>query len=73
MTLRHSSGAAALALLLATACAPAAQTPEAPAAEAADTATFVAADFKVPTQVDTEDFKIVPLGPDLTEVDYEDM
>ncbi len=39
---------------------------------ATDTASgFVAADFEVPTLVETESFKVVPLGPDLTEVDYE--
>lgn len=33
-------------------------------------ATFVAPDFAVPTLVETEHFKIVPLGPDLVEVDF---
>ncbi len=70
MIFRHSSGLA-LALLLATACAPEAEAPEAPTTEAADTATFVETDFEVPTLVETEGFKIVPLGPDLSEVDYE--
>lgn len=31
---------------------------------------FVAADFEIPVLVETEGFKIVPLGPDLVDVDY---
>lgn len=31
---------------------------------------FVAEDFRVPTLVETEKFKIVPLGPDLAKVDF---
>jgi predicted outer membrane protein len=71
MTMRLSGNAAAFALLLATACAPEAQAPAAPSSEAAATGSFVAADFDVPTLVETEGFKIVPLGPDLTQVDYD--
>ncbi len=42
------------------------------AAEAAggDSA-FVPADFEVPVLVEAEDFKLVPLGPELVDVDYE--
>ncbi|MDM7955504.1 twin-arginine translocation pathway signal protein [Blastomonas sp.] len=31
---------------------------------------FVAADFKVPTLVETPGFKIVPLGPELVDIDF---
>lgn len=34
-------------------------------------AAFVAADFAVPTLVETGGFKVVPLGPDLVDLDYE--
>lgn len=46
------------------------------ATAAADTAAqtaptpFVAADFKVPTLVETPGFKIVPLGPELVDIDF---
>jgi hypothetical protein len=33
-------------------------------------ATFVAPDFEVPTLVETPGFKIVPLGPDLVDIDF---
>ena len=53
-------------------CYPTGDAPEAEAtAEAASADSFVAADFAVPTLVETEGFKIVPLGPDLAEIDYE--
>ena len=54
------------------ACTPAAEAPEAePTAATASADRFVAADFAVPTLVETEGFKVVPLGPDLAEIDYE--
>lgn len=31
---------------------------------------FIPADFNAPTLVETEDFKLVPLGPDLVDVDF---
>lgn len=54
------------------ACTPAAEAPEAEStAETASAESFVAADFAVPTLVEAEGFKLVPLGPDLARVDYE--
>lgn len=64
------------ALLLATlamvGCAPADEAEQASEQEAsAKPATaFVAPDFEVPTLVETEGFKLVPLGPDLVDIDY---
>jgi hypothetical protein len=44
------------------------------AAQAAETTatapSFVAADFAVPTLVETPGFKLVPLGPDLVDIDF---
>lgn len=40
------------------------------AASAETTPSFVSPDFKVPTLVETPGFKIVPLGPDLVDVDF---
>jgi hypothetical protein len=40
-------------------------------AKAAPAATFVPADFVVPTLADAGKFKLVPLGPDLAMIDYE--
>lgn len=54
------------------ACSPTAQAPEAePTTKVASADSFVAADFAVPTLVEAEGFKVVPLGPDLTKIDYE--
>ncbi|CAO1654730.1 Twin-arginine translocation pathway signal protein [Parasphingorhabdus sp. NYA22] len=40
------------------------------APEAEAPSSFIPADFNAPTLVETEDFKIVPLGPDLVDVDF---
>lgn len=63
--------ALALAALLMAGCTPAAETPQEAALAEPSTPAFVAADFEVPVLVETEGFKIVPLGPDLADVDYE--
>ncbi|MEM9312452.1 MAG: twin-arginine translocation pathway signal protein [Pseudomonadota bacterium] len=71
------AGAAATMLttmLAALGCSPAAQPTAEPTVEpAAQTPApaFVAEDFDVPTQVEADGFTIVPLGPDLAEIDYE--
>jgi hypothetical protein len=59
---------AALLLTIAPAHAAFAQGSEAPAAPAPST--FVAADFAVPTLVETPGFKLVPLGPALVDIDF---
>jgi len=64
-----TSGILALALLAG--CSPAAEAPDAEPTVEPLNASFVAADFDVPTLVETYSFKIVPLGPDLVQVDYE--
>jgi len=40
------------------------------AAQAASPAPFVAADFQVPTLVEAPGFRIVPLGPELVDIDF---
>ena len=40
------------------------------ASETADEAPLVPAEFEVPVEVVAEGFKVVPLGPDLTDIDY---
>lgn len=40
-------------------------------AQASDERAFVAASFEVPTLIEAEGFKLVPLGPDLARIDYE--
>lgn len=40
-------------------------------AESGTKPSFVAADFDVPTLVEAEGFKIVPLGPDLAKIDFD--
>ncbi|MEM6708641.1 MAG: hypothetical protein AAF648_07625 [Pseudomonadota bacterium] len=48
-----------------------AASPEAmPAQTAATEPLLVPADFEVPVNVETDGFKVVPLGPDLTDIDY---
>ncbi|RZA18512.1 MAG: twin-arginine translocation pathway signal protein [Proteobacteria bacterium] len=42
-----------------------------PSASVAPVSSLVPADFNVPTLVETADFKIVPLGPELAKVDFE--
>jgi len=39
--------------------------------ESGPVSSFVRADFDVPTLVETESFKIVPLGPELVDVDFD--
>ena len=41
------------------------------AAQTAETAPFVPADFQVPTLVEGPGFKLVPLGPDLVKIDFD--
>lgn len=43
---------------------------EARKAEAANAAAFIPAEFEPPVLVEMQDFKLVPLGPDLVDVDY---
>jgi len=57
---------AALALIAFVAPPAAAQQPEA----AASTPAFAPAEFVVPTLVETPGFKLVPLGPELVDIDY---
>jgi hypothetical protein len=70
MTLRINGAALSLAALLMT-TSPAFADQSAPKAEAMKKAPFVAADFKVPTLVQTAGFKIEPLGPALVKVDFD--
>ncbi|MDP5102799.1 MAG: twin-arginine translocation pathway signal protein [Erythrobacter sp.] len=56
----------ALALIALSVPLAAAQTPE----TTASAPSFVAADFDVPTLVETSGFKLVPLGPDLVDIDF---
>jgi hypothetical protein len=52
-----------------------AQTPPAPASAAAEKSgqapSFVSADFNVPTLVQAPDFKLVPLGPEVVQLDFD--
>lgn len=41
------------------------------AATEASAANFVATDFEVPVRVEAEGFRLVPLGPDLVQIDYD--
>ncbi len=53
------------------ACSPAAEEPATEETAAVETAgTFVPADFEVPVLVEGDGFKLVPLGPDLVDIDY---
>jgi hypothetical protein len=61
-------GVTALVAMLALCSSVAAQEPA--AAPATAPAPFVAPDFAVPTLVETPQFKLVPLGPALVEIDY---
>jgi len=66
--------ATALVPALATALAPVLAVPacaEAPVAQAAPTPPLVPADFTVPILVEGPGFKLVPLGPDLVQIDYD--
>ena len=65
------SAAIILALILATGCTPAAPAPDEEVAIEPWSDAFIPADFDAPTLIETEGFKIVPLGPDLVDVDYE--
>ena len=72
MKLGISRTATLLAGAALAACSPTAEAPEVEPTNAASASadSFVDADFAVPTLVETEGFKIVPLGPDLAEIDY---
>lgn len=76
MNLRMTGAGLTLAMALIAAC-PASATILAASSSATAVAqpepaepSFVPADFNAPTLVETEDFKIVPLGPDLVDVDF---
>ena len=75
LTLLRTAAAIAPALLAPSLLAPPAlaQTPPSPTAAAAPApkSPFVPADFVVPTRVDTADFRLVPLGPDVVQRDYD--
>lgn len=70
MTIRTIAAGLSLALLTASACSQTAQ-PQAEATADAQAPQFIPATFEAPTLVETADFKVVPLGPDLVDVDYE--
>ncbi|MEM1195769.1 MAG: twin-arginine translocation pathway signal protein [Pseudomonadota bacterium] len=68
------SAGLAVGILAAFGCSPAAQTSDEPASKEAASSiapTFVAPDFAVPTLIEADGFKLVPLGPELAEIDYE--
>ena len=76
MNLRMTGAGLTLAMALITAC-PASATILAESSSATAVAktepaepSFIPADFNAPTLIETEDFKIVPLGPDLVDVDF---
>ena len=71
MTTARTITLTALASLALMGCSAATEAPEAEASQEAAAPAFVAADFEVPTLVETEGFKVVPLGPDLAAIDYE--
>ncbi|MEO1730313.1 MAG: twin-arginine translocation pathway signal protein [Pseudomonadota bacterium] len=75
MTFRIQGTPSILALALVAGCSPAAEAPEVDAVEAtyesSAQTSFAALDFDPPTLIEADGFKIVPLGPDLVEVDYE--
>lgn len=48
-----------------------AQTVQAATSEPASDPAFVPADFDVPVLVEADDFKLVPLGPDLVKIDFD--
>lgn len=61
----------ALAALVLTGCSAKTDAPETAATEESGKAdTFLAADFNLPTLAETQGFKVVPLGPDLAQIDY---
>ena len=51
--------------------AEASETPEAPAEETTVNTAFIPATFDAPTLIEAQGFKLVPLGPDLVDIDYE--
>lgn len=66
-----TSKIAGMALALALGSLAGAGQAEAPAHHAHAPASFVPADFAVPTQAAGKDFRLVPLGPQLARIDYE--
>lgn len=64
-------GAAFAMAMMASANAVTASGANTPVPEASQKAAFIPPDFNVPTLVETADFKIVPLGPDLAKVDFD--
>ena len=73
MTSRLTIVASAFAALSLAACSGASE--EAPVEQAseepADESLFVPADFEVPVRVEADGFTLVPLGPEVVDVDYE--
>lgn len=67
---KMKSAAIATLVMMAALPAVAAAASSGTTAQTAPAAPFVAADFKVPTWVETPGFKIVPLGPDLVDIDF---
>jgi hypothetical protein len=47
------------------------QSPAAVPAEKSQVSSFVPADFNVPTRVEAPDFKLVPLGPEVVQLDFD--
>lgn len=70
MTIRTIAAGLSLALFTASACSQTAE-PQAEATNEVQATEFIPATFEAPTLVETADFKVVPLGPDLVDVDYE--
>ncbi|MEO1047230.1 MAG: twin-arginine translocation pathway signal protein [Pseudomonadota bacterium] len=61
---------ASLAALTLPGCSGDASAPEPTAQATNPEASFVADSFKVPTRIEADGFVLVPLGPDLAEIDY---
>lgn len=72
-TIKQTAALALATMMVAAACPvqAAGSATEASSSQASKTASFVPADFDVPTVVKTADFKVVPLGPELVKVDFD--
>ncbi len=67
---KQSAAIAAMVTMLTGNTAPAETASQDAAAQVASPAPFVAADFQVPTLVEAPGFRIVPLGPELVDIDF---
>lgn len=71
---KAGAGLAMAAMMAGAGCASSPAAPDAappPVARAESVRPFVPADFTPPTLVETAEFKLVPLGPDLVKVDFD--